>query len=129
MIILLEIDTETKESRVIEKEKLTEEVIIQIVTSYFGITIGDIQSKRKRDTIHTMCRQFLSYFLSTELGIIPKQIQTILGYSESSMIGTNFRIILTEINKPYNSELPNNYLRTYNNLNRLLTRYNHSLNV
>jgi hypothetical protein len=129
MKILIEIDTETKESKVIERINLSEKDLCDIISSYFGLTMESLNSKPLlRDGQYSMCRQFITFFLMTELGLINKEISDILSYDSSSgIISHNIKTIQKNLNEESiltTKGIMGKYTRSYNNLVKIINRYN-----
>ncbi len=144
-LLLFELDTETKVSRLIEKNNISSEDMCSMICNYFGFkSIEDLLNNEfsttmTKKTLYKMCRQFISYFLVTENGLSYKEVEKLLGYkSGTSNISYNIRTIQEKILKDNESKIENHsttyrkvhiaimdpYMRSYNNLLRLITRFN-----
>jgi hypothetical protein len=140
-LLLIEIDTETKQSKVIEKHKLSKIDICNIICLYFGFESleelnNNPSNKMSKETLHVMTRQFISYFLVTEKGLLYKEVQDLLNYDNIGLVSRNVKIIQKKIIESYNPKpkksnshiispfLRDPYIRSYNNLLRLISQFN-----
>jgi hypothetical protein len=126
MRILIEIDTKAKISRIIQTTELTVDDIFRIVCDYFSVPKESLLSRplRKYD-YYKLCRKFIAYFLDSELSIVHKSIAKLLNYEEGEENGSTGIVsyLLSSLNRELEKE-NNKYTRPYNNLLKLISKFN-----
>jgi len=129
-IYLVEINTESKTSKVIEKDNLSKEYLCEEICNYFGFeSLKHLNSeKSSKEGLHVMARQFISYFLTTELRLPHKEIQSTLDCKSITNISYNIRVIQKKLLKNTNSNhkvlIIDPYIRSYNNILKIISKFN-----
>jgi chromosomal replication initiation ATPase DnaA len=124
MKLILELDLESKEIKILSQTNITKKDIISLICDYFRIPYKDLiktplKRKNSDGQYYVMCRQFITYYLSTKLELAQKEIHSVLNYDEGStnIISHN----LQEINQRLNVEKDVQYTRSFNNLEKLFS--------
>lgn len=124
MKLIIQIDLDTDEAKIISKSDLNKKDYILIICEYLGITVTNLRLKPlNRKEEYVLARKLISYFLDKDLNISHYEIGRLLRYSVDNnsnnlnIIGKNIRDIEEGINQndPF-------YTRPYNNLVKYFTK-------
>lgn len=114
MKLLVEIDTDSGETRVLKKTQLNPEEIIKVVEDYFGVNAKlDNTKKGWKSNEFTTCRQITSYLLNELCKVDTYEIADLLGYSDRSAVSAAIITVRSEIQKKnIRYTRPINYINT-----------------
>jgi hypothetical protein len=122
MKLILEVDLESKEVKILSQSNVTKKDIISLICDYFKIPYEDLiklplNRKNSDGQYYILCRHFITYFLSTKLSLTYKEIHVVLNYSEDSagIVAHN----LQEFNQRLIVEKDVQYTRAFNNLEKM----------
>jgi hypothetical protein len=124
MKLILEVDLESKEVKILSQSNVTKKDIISLICDYFRIPYKDLiktplKRKNSDGQYYVMCRHFLTHYLTEKLEMTNEEIHAILNYgnTKTGIIAHN----LQEINQRLNVEKDVQYTRSFNNLEKLFS--------